>query len=258
MKIAPPILVLLLFFSLSQESYGSNKYEYELPTLIGPHSQSVPLFNIPFTIDKFQEIFAAQLLIEGEAMPGSATRSAGGIDIPVSLQVEIHFQIADTLQIVLFGYEGMPVVEFGPLNGKFKDEKPLKTIPADSPIDWSFAKKGKGVVVLRWGTGCHGFACSSPKIYSRIDITKAKLVIDGVLQSDARSRSNSSDKEMPDSSKLPRIRDHFACSDYCPGPKERYMVKIYEGVTNSDECRKLGGRPSAYVGWGTFHICIAE
>ena len=58
--------------------------------------------------------------------------------------------------------------------------------------------------------------------------------------------------------KKPPIVDHFACSDYCPGPRERYMVKVYKGVEDEDECRKIGGRPSSYTGWGTFFICIAE
>ena len=56
----------------------------------------------------------------------------------------------------------------------------------------------------------------------------------------------------------PPIVDHFACSDYCPGPREKYMVKIYQGVEDEEKCRKLGGRPSSYTGWGTFKICIAE
>jgi hypothetical protein len=56
----------------------------------------------------------------------------------------------------------------------------------------------------------------------------------------------------------PPIVDHFACSDYCPGPKEQYIVKVYQGVEDEEECRQLGGRPSTYVGWGTFKICIAE
>jgi len=32
--------------------------------------------------------------------------------------------------------------------------------------------------------------------------------------------------EMSDIEKPP-IVDHFACSDYCPGPQEKYMVKVY-------------------------------
>lgn len=56
----------------------------------------------------------------------------------------------------------------------------------------------------------------------------------------------------------PPIVDHFACSDYCPGPQEKYMVKVYQGVEDEEECRKLGGRPLSYTGWGTTKICLAE
>lgn len=63
--------------------------------------------------------------------------------------------------------------------------------------------------------------------------------------------------EVTDTEKPPII-DHFACGDYCPGPKEKYMVRIYQGIEDEEECRKLGGRPSSYTGWGTFKICIAK
>jgi len=56
----------------------------------------------------------------------------------------------------------------------------------------------------------------------------------------------------------PPIVDHFACGDNCPGPQEKYMVKIYQGVEDEDECRSLGGKPSSYTGWGTVKICIAK
>jgi len=88
-----------------------------------------------------------------------------------------------------------------------------------------------------------------------------------ILYSDAISYSQASGKnenklDVADNQnserEKPPIVDHFACSDYCPGPKEQYMVKIYQGITNDEECRKLGGRPATYVGWGIFHICIAE
>ena len=60
------------------------------------------------------------------------------------------------------------------------------------------------------------------------------------------------------SEEKPPIVDHFACSDYCPGPKEKYMVKIYKGIENPQECRAIGGKPHTYYGWGEFRICIAE
>lgn len=165
MKTAYSIFVLLLLFSHSQQSQASSlkKYEFDLPSLVGSHSQSETLFSIPLNIDKFQEISDAELFLEGEAFPGSASRSEGGVDIPISLQVEISFQISDELKIALLGVEGMPVVEFGPLNGNFKDQKHLKPIPAHSPIDWSFAKKGKGVMILRWEMG-YGMSLQTKKV----------------------------------------------------------------------------------------------
>ncbi|MFA7314904.1 MAG: hypothetical protein WC025_03185 [Candidatus Magasanikbacteria bacterium] len=58
--------------------------------------------------------------------------------------------------------------------------------------------------------------------------------------------------------KKPPIVDHFACGDYCPGPREQYMVKVYQGITDETECRKLGGTPYSYRGWVEVHICLAE
>lgn len=56
----------------------------------------------------------------------------------------------------------------------------------------------------------------------------------------------------------PPIIDHFACGDNCPGPPEKYMVKIYQGVEDEEECLRLGGHPSSYTGWGTVNICIVK
>ena len=58
-----------------------------------------------------------------------------------------------------------------------------------------------------------------------------------------------------DEPKKPKIVEVFACSDYCPGPEEQYMKRVYEGVTDEEECRKLGGRPYTFIGWGEFRIC---
>jgi hypothetical protein len=56
----------------------------------------------------------------------------------------------------------------------------------------------------------------------------------------------------------PKIVDYFACGDNCPGPREKYMVKVYEGIKDPEECKKIGGEPSSYVGWGTVNFCIAK
>lgn len=65
--------------------------------------------------------------------------------------------------------------------------------------------------------------------------------------------------EPPENGKVkPDIVEVFACGDYCPGPKERYLKRVYDGVTDIDECGELGGRPYTYIGWSTRTICIAE
>ena len=59
-------------------------------------------------------------------------------------------------------------------------------------------------------------------------------------------------------SEKPEIVEVFACSDYCPGPEEKYLKRVYAGVTEKEECLALGGRPYSYIGWGRFTVCIAE
>lgn len=59
-------------------------------------------------------------------------------------------------------------------------------------------------------------------------------------------------------SNKPPIVDYFACGDYCPGPQEKYMVKVYQGITDPIECKNLGGTPSTFTGWGVTHFCKVE
>ena len=54
---------------------------------------------------------------------------------------------------------------------------------------------------------------------------------------------------------VPKIVEVFACSDYCPGLPSQYIKRVYEGITDIDECRKLGGEPYTFVGWGQQTIC---
>ncbi len=73
------------------------------------------------------------------------------------------------------------------------------------------------------------------------------------LASTALAACNTEDeKEAPET---PRIIEIFACSDNCPGPREQYMKRIYEGVEDEEECRKLGGRLFTIVGWGKRVVC---
>lgn len=55
--------------------------------------------------------------------------------------------------------------------------------------------------------------------------------------------------------RLPDIVEVFACSDYCPGPEKKYVKRVYDGVSDEDECRKLGGWPYTYFGWGQHTVC---
>lgn len=67
-----------------------------------------------------------------------------------------------------------------------------------------------------------------------------------------------SDKSTSKIVNRPPIVEHFACSDYCPGPREKYVVKIYEGVTDEGQCLKLGVEFRSYTGWSTKYICVVK
>ncbi len=63
----------------------------------------------------------------------------------------------------------------------------------------------------------------------------------------------------PVDEEIPRIIDHFACSDYCPGSQAQYWVRIYEGVENPDECKILGGKTLVYYQLGgSAAVCLAD
>jgi nuclear transport factor 2 (NTF2) superfamily protein len=55
----------------------------------------------------------------------------------------------------------------------------------------------------------------------------------------------------------PEIVEIFACSDLCPEPIETYIRRVYKGVTDPEQCLKLGGAPFSVTGWGTQHYCAA-
>ena len=56
----------------------------------------------------------------------------------------------------------------------------------------------------------------------------------------------------------PRIVEVFACSDYCPGPRIKYLKMVYEGIDDEETCLELGGKPYRYLGWGEYFVCIAK
>lgn len=56
----------------------------------------------------------------------------------------------------------------------------------------------------------------------------------------------------------PKIVEVFACSDYCPGPEEEYIKRVYDGVTDEKECRELGGKLYMIAGWGKRTVCEVQ
>ena len=78
------------------------------------------------------------------------------------------------------------------------------------------------------------------------------LIVLMLLLSGTVACVSESEPEVPE---RPAIVEVFACSDNCPGPEEQYIKRIYEGVSDEDECRRLGGEPYTIFGWGQRTIC---
>lgn len=97
----------------------------------------------------------------------------------------------------------------------------------------------KVVLVLRWK-----IKLPTPDSVSNILVFAASFMISGCA-----SGPDDHDAERPE------IVEVFACGDYCPGPEEKYIKRVYDGVTGEEECRKLGGRPYTFIGWGTHTVC---
>ena len=53
----------------------------------------------------------------------------------------------------------------------------------------------------------------------------------------------------------PKIVTVIACSDHCDAPLDSYRRRVYEGVTDAQECATLGGYTFTVVGWGTQEYC---
>lgn len=70
-----------------------------------------------------------------------------------------------------------------------------------------------------------------------------------------KHQTNEEQTKAPDK---PPVVDFFACGDYCPGPQEKYTVKVYQGVTDETQCQNLGGTPASFHGWTEVHYCLAQ
>lgn len=53
----------------------------------------------------------------------------------------------------------------------------------------------------------------------------------------------------------PKVVTGYLCSDLC---NDSDIKKYYEGVTDLEECKNIGGEPYAYTGWGEFYACLAD
>jgi hypothetical protein len=53
----------------------------------------------------------------------------------------------------------------------------------------------------------------------------------------------------------PAIVSVYACSDYCPGPEHVYRKRVYWGVYDKKQCRKLDGEPYTY---GLNWVCVVK
>ena len=53
----------------------------------------------------------------------------------------------------------------------------------------------------------------------------------------------------------PKVVSGYLCSDIC---SESDVKKYYEGVTDTEECKKIGGKPYTYYGWGEFHASLTK
>jgi len=84
------------------------------------------------------------------------------------------------------------------------------------------------------------------KILPTISLCLLALVITGCASGSAAGKRSG-----------PKIVEVFACGNYCPGPRERYLKRVYKGVSDMNECRALGGRPYTYMGWDEKTICLA-
>lgn len=53
----------------------------------------------------------------------------------------------------------------------------------------------------------------------------------------------------------PKVVKDYLCSDVC---SDADIKKYYNGVEDAQECKKIGGKPYTYYGWGEYHACLAE
>jgi hypothetical protein len=80
-----------------------------------------------------------------------------------------------------------------------------------------------------------------------ISLTVILLIAGGVLLLKIQENYKITDK--------PKVVKGNLCSDIC---SEDDVKTYYEGIEDAKECKKIGGEPYTYYGWGEFHACLAK
>jgi hypothetical protein len=79
-----------------------------------------------------------------------------------------------------------------------------------------------------------------------LSVAATVLILIVLLVTSAQARrGRASDRGIP-------IVSKYVCSDLCRGNESIY---IYEGVTDPDQCAKIGGQMYSHQGWETIVVC---
>jgi hypothetical protein len=174
------IFVLLVLVIAVKAEASATKYEYEIPGLLGVHSNSVKTFNIPFDLKTtFAKIVNVELLIEGKASPGSAIATEGE---QAQFELPVNFDIGIAERFIPQHFDSKTSIAlFISLLSNFKTQRTFTPRRASGySADWSFLTKGTGELRFAWGKDCPG-SCRYID-HSTVDITKAILIVEGSLQ----------------------------------------------------------------------------
>lgn len=87
---------------------------------------------------------------------------------------------------------------------------------------------------------------------------RAKVVTPPSEATGGKSLLSIDEKNTTETFYILKITEHFACSDYCPDKPSKYQKIIFESIKTPEDCKKVGGTPEQYTGWGVTNICVAE
>lgn len=87
---------------------------------------------------------------------------------------------------------------------------------------------------------------------------RAKVVTPPSEATGGKSLLSIDEKNTTETFYILKITEHFACSDYCPDKPSKYQKIIFESIKTPEDCKKVGGIPEQYTGWGVTNICVVE